>query len=566
MKTLHDHLPQSLRTTIIKALCALAVAGAMALAPLQATDGTWLSGSGSGDWSDSGKWQSGDIASGVGSLLTIQAPDSSGSHTINLDSNRTIGNVTLGAGDWDSRMMTVSGNNTLTLQVSSGVPTITGPGGGGVRFGVEVDEVAGNQNLIIAGNNITHWNPGTMSLTGYIWIQSSQMLISRGEVFGNPATNEIYISGSGNIWVDPAGDITVPNDLHLGLDGAQSGGFTWWQANAGSVTVSGSIYQSNLSLASNFYYWSGTAGGQQRYIVTGDNNYRGETQIGPSSSAVLVLAQSDTAFGTGEAGDVILFTQAGGVGLSGGVTISNNRIVLNGPGFSGVGYDGVQWTGGLFNQDGDNTWGGEVALGSTANPRIGAAEDTHFTVSGVITGSASGGLTTAGDGTIEFTQANTYSTGTTIASGILIASNNQALGTGALAVQTDGTLEITQGINLGVTNITLDGDAELTFNLTDAPAGTMLTASGDQIGSGIYTVNIADAGGFTFGTYTLMTINGTFEATGFQLGEFVPGFVGLLNWDGGVLSLQVIPEPATTMLLLFGMVLAARRVVRRRRL
>lgn len=527
-----------------------------------ATSGTWLAGSMDGNWSDGAKWQGGDIASGVGSTLSLQTPSGSqaagpgeilGGFTLNMDGDRTVGNITMLAGGWTNAFaMTIGGANTLTLQVGSGTPVITGASPAATTFGITVGTVNGNQGLRFLGPNIIYWNPGTMNLTGTIELTSSaKVLVTSSGAFGNPATNEILITGSGNsIYVEPpsAGTI-IANDIQLATHNVGAG-FTWRSPSTGTVTVSGDIYQSNPANISNFYYWSNTGSGVQRYIVSGDNSYRGSTTM--ANLSVLVLAQSNTAFGTGEAGDVVVSAN-GGIGLSGNINISQNKIILSGPGFTGVGFDDVDWAGSLFNQDGQNTWGGEVDIGATANPRIGAAAGSQLTVTGLVTGSATGGLTKSGPGTLVLTNANTYSTGTTILGGTLLAGNNQALGSGAVTVDDGATLAITQGINLGIASLALTDGAELTFNLNAIAEGTTIEVAGNQTGSGTYIVNVADGGGFGIGTYTLMTVDGTFAATGFQLGDFVPGYEGTLLWDSGTLTLTVIPEPGAVALFALGL-------------
>ncbi|MFZ4778311.1 MAG: PEP-CTERM sorting domain-containing protein, partial [Terrimicrobiaceae bacterium] len=102
----------------------------------------------------------------------------------------------------------------------------------------------------------------------------------------------------------------------------------------------------------------------------------------------------------------------------------------------------------------------------------------------------------------------------------------------------------------------------LVFDLTGSVDATKIAVSGNQIGTGIYTVNVFDGGGLTNGTYTLLTVAGTFQATDFVLGTTPIGYdSSYLQWSGGTLSLNVIPEPGSLALIgmAFGLVLLSRR-------
>src|SRR5262249_6798778 len=115
----------------------------------------------------------------------------------------------------------------------------------------------------------------------------------------------------------------------------------------------------------------------------------------------------------------------------GGYTVANELLTLNGFGFGSAAGSGI---GALFNSTGNNTWAGNVILGSAQNGSavsINVAEQTSLTVSG--TGLAANGvplpavsnpngpysLTKTGNGTLIFNTPNTYSSGTTVSGGTL---------------------------------------------------------------------------------------------------------------------------------------------------
>ncbi len=548
-------------------------------APLaHSADGTWLSSNSNGIWSDSNRWQGGTIADGSSSILTLQPPQAPGvaavpgslvgGYQITLDSNRILGGITLGAGTWSNPLAyRITGPGTLTFAGTS--PSITTVANAAAILEIAPSVVAGNQGILFGGTGMVHWNPGTMNLTGQFIIGAANVAITRGAALGS---TEIRMTGSGpRLWVAPeSGGMEITNQITLGVNGSsQYGGLTWYRNSAETVTLSGNIIQAAPGFVSNFAYTSGTGQGQQRYIVSGNNSYKGITSIG-GAGAVLVLAKSSTALGDATVtADVNLANAAAGLGLSGGITITGKNVNLNGAGYSGVGFDAVNWSGSLFNQQGVNTWEGEVRLGTGANPRIGVATGSRLILEGLISGSAVGGLHKSGSGVLELTHANTYTTGTTVNEGTLLVSHATALGSGTLTLQSETTLAINTGVSASIASLNLASESRLSFSLNGLSSATGVTVSGNQIGGGLYEIDILDGGGFGEGSYTLLQVTGSAAASGFTLGEMVDGYAGDLNWENGVLTLSVtsvVPEPGSIALLLGGGVLLAGARLRRKRI
>lgn len=113
-----------------------------------------------------------------------------------------------------------------------------------------------------------------------------------------------------------------------------------------------------------------------------------------------------------------------------------------------------------------------------------------------------------------------------------------------------------------MSHLTLTLDGALAFNLNNLFDATQINVTADQIGTGTYTVNITDSG-MIEGTYTLMTVAGNYEATNFILGTSNSNYS--LNWNEGTLSLNVIPEPGASILLLLGGTTLLGRVSRKDR-
>lgn len=228
--------------------------------------------------------------------------------------------------------------------------------------------------------------------------------------------------------------------------------------------------------------------------------------------------------------------------------------------------------------------GGQLTLGASATS-IGSL-NTNTTFAGVTTGT--GSLTKVGTGTLTLTGANTYSGGTTITAGTLLA-NGQTLdpiagrahtstGSGAVLVQSGGALGGTGWID-GL--VTVQNGGTLTFGaggnaLTLAGGLTLETGSildyhlgsvNDILavdngvftapsGTGGVTINLTDAGGFTAGTYTLVTFysdNGAttsgLDLADFSLGSTIVGYDYTLALTPFTLELtataSAVPEPST---------------------
>jgi hypothetical protein len=98
---------------------ALAIAAVISPSLAIAADGTWNVNS-NGNWSTTGNWSGGTVANGVDSTAFLGNVIKR-TRTITLDSSRTIGGI---AAQDTSNNYTISGANTLTLDVTTGIPAM----------------------------------------------------------------------------------------------------------------------------------------------------------------------------------------------------------------------------------------------------------------------------------------------------------------------------------------------------------------------------------------------------------------------------------------------------------
>jgi autotransporter-associated beta strand protein len=192
-----------------------------------------------------------------------------------------------------------------------------------------------------------------------------------GSISGAGGTDALTLNGSGS-----------------GLLASAIGGFeTLTKQDAGTWTLNGPIGVSSTSSTPLIVaVQAGTL------VLTGANTYRGGTML---NTGTLVVGNS-SALGTGmltmAAGTTLSFLNTGNFALANNITMSGNATI--------------------------------APPGGTTQALAGVIAD----------GGAPGTLTMPGPGALELDGANTYSGGTILSAGTLIAGNNGALGIGPLAM------------------------------------------------------------------------------------------------------------------------------------
>ncbi|EJE2245721.1 fibronectin-binding autotransporter adhesin ShdA [Salmonella enterica] len=318
----------------------------------------------------------------------------------------------------------------------------------------------------------------------------------------------LILSNTGNDY----GDTEIDGGILTAKDAASLG--------TGDVTIAESA---TLALSQGTLDNNVTGGGQivktgnDELIVTGDNTYSGGTTI---TGGTLTADYADS-LGTGviansgvlQVGEGELENTLSGSGSL--VKTGTGELTLSGDNsYSGD----TTITGGTLTADHADSLGtGVIANSGVLQVGEGELENTLFG-SGALVKTGTGELTLSGD--------NTYSGGTTIDDGVLIATNVNALGggdvdnTGTLKLDAEGefnlanvttqsgaTTELAKGTTLNVDSLTQQADSTLNIDLSKANGESAITADSVTLGG---TLNVTGIGSVTDSwtpeayTYTLI--------------------------------------------------------------
>ncbi|NQU94839.1 MAG: autotransporter domain-containing protein [Candidatus Omnitrophica bacterium] len=311
-------------------------------------------------------------------------------------------------------------------------------------------------------------------------------------------------------------------------------GFALTVGGSGNTTIAGS---SSIAPSASTI----TKDGSGTFTIGSSNSYTGLTTV---SAGVLNIRRA-TATGTTAGG--VTVTDGAALETQGDITVGAEALTLNGTGIEGAGA--------LRNISGNNSWAGDITLGSAT--RINSDDGTltlsgatggafgltvggggNTTISGII-GTGANTLTKDGAGTLTLTGANTYTGTTTVSEGELdlnaaagaIDGNLTVAGGTAKLLASD---QIANGSSVAVSSGTFNIQSfDETVIILQQTGGTISGTSGTLISQGDYDMQAGDVSAILGGASGLTkTTAGTTNLSGANT------YTGTTTVNAGVLNIQ----------------------------
>ncbi|EBL5096112.1 autotransporter outer membrane beta-barrel domain-containing protein [Salmonella enterica subsp. enterica serovar Senftenberg] len=422
--------------------------------------------------------------------------DASGQFTVTDLTTESGGNTEIGAGSTlQATTLTQKSDSTLTINLNSNTADP-------VIHAASQVSLAGTLDITGVGDVLDSDPASTDDLDTFTLIASDKTIAGDFEkltVAGMDADLADFITVDGRI--DDTGkqyELTTALTWYADRDDAVTdahGTFNLTNAD-GSFAVNTVLENVDATLdPASATGWDGTSlikQGAGTLILNAENTYTGGTTI----SGGTLVANDVNALGTGDVTDnAALMLNTGGdftnnIGGTGRVEKSGDgTLTLSG---------GNTYTGGTLISGGTLVATNVDALGSgdvtdNATLELNTGGDFDNAISG------SGQVVKSGDETLTLSGANSYTGGTLISGGTLVASNVEALGTGD--VTDNATLELNTGgdfINSigGTGRVEKSGDETLTLSGTNSytggtliSGGTLIATNVDALGSGDVTDN-----------------------------------------------------------------------------
>ncbi|EDA6316586.1 autotransporter outer membrane beta-barrel domain-containing protein [Salmonella enterica subsp. enterica serovar Kentucky] len=427
------------------------------------------------------------IKQGAGTLILNAENTYTGGTTISGGTLVATNVDALGSGD-------VTDDATLELNTGGTFDNAIGGSGNVVKYGADT--------LTLSGSN--SYTGGT-TISGGTLVASNVEALGTGDVTNN-ATLELNTGGDFINNIGGTGRVEKSGDDTLTLSGSNTytggtliNGGTLVASNVealgtGDVTDNATLALNTGGTFDNAISGSGQVvkSGDETLTLSGTNSYTGGTTI----SGGTLVATNVEALGSGDVtDDATLELNTGGtfdnaISGSGQVVKSGDKMLT----LSGAN----SYSGGTLISDGTLVASNVEALGTgdvTNNATLALNTGGDFTnnISG------SGQVVKSGDDTLTLSGANSYTGGTTISGGTLVATNVDALGTGdvtnssTLELNTGGTFDNAisgsgQVVKSGDETLTLSGSNTYTGG-TLISGGTLVATNGDALGTGDVTDN-----------------------------------------------------------------------------
>jgi autotransporter-associated beta strand protein len=288
---------------------------------------------------------------------------------------------------------------------------------------------------------------------------------------------------------------------------------------------------------------TGTGTGIARLTLNSAHSHSGMTTIGNgtalqiSHSQALGLGDNTTTSGT-------VINNGGRLELSGGVTISNERLTLNGPG--GSGNTGALRSMGTSGQV--NTWTGDIVLGSgngggTSGTRVGALSGTTLRLLGQISGTFDLGIRSDENVnslvSLGGNQANTWRNTYVVVGRLRLEESDDRLPTSTV-------LTLGNSTNVGSAEFDLNGKNQTIGGLADESGTAMsnVVTNRNNTTASTLTINTDADKSYSFGALNNNSlINGNLALVktglGRQLLGGANGYSGSTTVTGGILQVGV---------------------------
>ncbi|MEA9072914.1 autotransporter outer membrane beta-barrel domain-containing protein [Salmonella enterica subsp. enterica] len=355
---------------------------------------------------------------------------------------------------------------------------------------------SGDETLTLSGTNT--YSGGTL-ISGGTLVASNVEALGTGDVT-NDAVLELNTGGTFDNAISGSGQVVKSGDDALTLSGSNTytggtiiSGGTLVATNvdalgSGDVTDNATLELNTGGTFDNAISGSGQVvkSGDDVLTLSGANSYSGGTLISDGT----LVASNVEALGTGDVTDNATLE------LNTGGTFDN---AISGSGQVEKSGDGTLTLSGSNTYTGGTLISGGTLVASNVEA-LGSGDVTNDAVLELNTGgdftnniSGSGQVVKSGDETLTLSGANSYTGGTLISSGTLVANDVNALGTGD--VTDDATLELNTGGDFdnaisGSGQVVKSGDDVLTLSGANSySGGTLVATSVEALGSGDVTDN-----------------------------------------------------------------------------
>lgn len=449
------------------------------------TDNNWNTPT---NWTPNGPPGSGDTAVfSQGSPLNF--PGSGGPEYINFLQFNGVSSTITGISLTVSNAITSSGgtNSFVGASVTAGATITTSAGT--TTFG----SLALGPGITISGSGITEFAGPLNGGGNPVFISSGNLLVSSLSALGGSSisglsmTNSTLIIGINNFMINsspPTITLNATETFNTNNFNATIANITGpgslTKAGAGTLTLSGTnTYSGDTTVSSGTLQAGSTTALSSNSIVTlasgttlslgtfsntiGSLSGTGSLDLG--TATLTINNGANQTFNGVISGTGSLTLNAGTFSLRGTNTYSGSTTIAGG--FLNIVSDSNLGTSTLMINNGGTLQAGNSFTSSrnvTLSGGFGNIDTNGFdlTMSGVI--GSTGGLNKIGLGTLFLTNSNTYSGGTIITGGTLNISQSSSLGTGALIINNDSTLQAgANGITLSKP-ITLNGTANIDTN------------------------------------------------------------------------------------------------------